>query len=67
MNLIIEIIDGVAYAVEKTNNCIKACKRCVFVNCDIWCVKRHSPKTYYRRLTAEEREELIKAIGRGME
>lgn len=69
MNLIIEVIDGVAYAVEKAKNNAEACDRCFFADkeCDAWCALRHSTTTYYRRLTAEERVEVTKAIGRGME
>lgn len=69
MNLIIEIIDGVAYAVEEAKTITEACDKCFFAGkyCDGWCEKRHSTTTYFRRLTQTEREELIKAIGRGME
>lgn len=67
MNLIIEVFDGVAYAVEKADYYIRACQNCCLDGkCNYRCV-RHSEKTYYRRLTAKEREEVMKALGRGME
>lgn len=67
MRLIIEVIDGVAYAVIKERE-RTTCKKCAFnfVPCRAKCSK-YGKVHYYRRLTQEEREELIKAIGRGME
>lgn len=61
MDIIIEVIDGVAYAVVRGE-----CEDCVFTppkseacGCELPYHK------CYRRLTAEEREKLHEAIGRG--
>lgn len=67
MNLIIEVIDGVAYVVEEAKTYRETCKKCTFVKCDCWCEKKYIMPVYYRRLTQTEREELQKAIGRGIE
>lgn len=68
MNMIVEVIDGVAYVVDGADTSEEACEKCFFADkdCDGWCAQRHSPTTYYRRLTQTERAELQKAIGRGM-
>lgn len=67
MNLIIEIVDGVAYAVIKARVC-SSCKKCAFsyTPCHTICSK-YGKVHYYRHLTAGEREEVTKALGRGME
>lgn len=68
MNLIIEVIDGVAYAVAEAENRFSSCNQCAAQKkrkCDDarWCAL---DRTYhYRRLTAEERKELHKAIEKG--
>lgn len=63
----IEVIDGVAYAIEEAKTSEEASTKCFFAdrNCDGWCVKRHSTTTYFRRLTAEEREKLRAALDAG--
>lgn len=70
MNLIIEVIDGVAYAVGCTNGGNMSCNICEVRNpnhCKDALLCTTKPYTYYRRLTQTEREELQKAIGRGIE
>lgn len=69
MNLIIEIIDGVAYAFVETtykNACIN-CALSRTEKCQNSVVCELLTHFHYRRLTAKEREEVTKAMGRGME
>lgn len=71
MNLSIEIIDGVAYAVEDTPEEDLACESCVLVDTSKCSKARlcneNSDCCHYRHLTAEERVAVQKALGRGME
>lgn len=67
MNLIIEIVDGVAYAVTKARR-LSSCKKCAFIGvaCHSSCAK-YRGTYYFRRLTADERVAVQEALGRGME
>lgn len=65
MNLIIEVIAGVPYGVEKADSCVGTCEKCIFSvrSCNAWCVRGHDiTHAYYRHLTAEEREKLQAAL-----
>lgn len=72
MNLIIEVIDGVAYVVDKTNEPFKSCGICVAgrsyetAKCSMAKMCKLHSYNYYRLLTSKERVELQKAIGRGL-
>lgn len=66
MNMIVEVIDGVAYVAEKADTYRETCKKCTLAKCNGRCENSYNVPTYYRLLTAEERVELQKAIGRGM-
>lgn len=70
MNKAIEIIDGVAYAVEVSESRFNSCNQCAIHKKEEcanarWCLLDR--KNYYRYLTSKEREEVTKALGRGME
>lgn len=69
MSLIIEVIDGVAYAVVKSE-CTVGCVDCILgkaEQCQHSKACELSGEYHYRRLTQTEREEVTKALGRGME
>lgn len=71
MNLIIEVIGGVAYALDFDKERYMPCNMCEELGCKknycsdaVLCTT--NPNAYYRRLTPQERVELQKAIGRGL-
>lgn len=69
MNMVIEIIDGVAYAYDKTNGLDLSCDLCALdlsARCSCSRMCRTDDECFYRLLTADERQQVIAALGRGI-
>lgn len=66
MNMVIEIIDGVAYVFDKnTETCDKCAVNGVALCCDAKLCDTDLDG-HYRLLTGEERQQVIAALGRGI-
>lgn len=69
MNMLIEIVDGVAYVFDEDTERVFSCDECA-LNGVVLCTDTKLCDTdldgHYRHLTGEERQQVIAALGRGI-